>query len=181
MIKDIIRNKNKRELSILYCFFPIIMTFIIFFSLCKFSLMPFWVSSFIIFFCGRFKNKILKLIVAIFIVVIISLSVLFIYFNSLGFMLFLKAQTEVVEIKYSSDNRYVMVLEETDLGATGGEVNIYVGRNIDFGFLGRYMPARKKYYGHSGERPEFEFVDDDFISINGGIIERRGSYYIDDY
>jgi len=48
-----------------------------------------------------------------------------------------------------------MILEECSLGATGGYVNIYVGRNIDFGILGCYMPKKIKYRGPWGERPEF--------------------------
>lgn len=62
---------------------------------------------------------------------------------------------ENIKIVYSSDNKYIMILEECSLGATGGYVNIYVGRNIDFGILGCYMPKKIKYRGPWGERPEF--------------------------
>ena len=74
-----------------------------------------------------------------------------------------------------------MILEECSLGATGGYVNIYVGRNIDFAILGCYMPKKIKYRGLWGERPEFFFVNDCFISINGEIIDIKGNKCIDDY
>ena len=45
------------------------------------------------------------------------------------------SKVEVIKVVYSSDNKYVMNLVEYDLGATGGETDIYVGRNLDFGVL----------------------------------------------
>ena len=81
---------------------------------------------------------------------------------------------ENIEIVHSSDDKYIMILEEGDLGATGGYVNIYAGRNIDFGILGCYMPKKIKYRGPWGERPEMFFVNDRLISINGELIDIKG-------
>ncbi len=94
---------------------------------------------------------------------------------------YVEASLENSLFVYSSDNKYIMILEECSLGATGGYVNIYVGRNIDFAILGCYMPKKIKYRGLWGERPEFFFVNDCFISINGEIIDIKGNKCIDDY
>lgn len=91
------------------------------------------------------------------------------------------ATKEIVKTVYSSGNKYVMNLEEGSVGATGGDVKLYVGRNIDLGFLGRYMPTKIKYWGPWGERPEFFFVNNCSISINGEILEIKGNKYIDEY
>lgn len=68
--------------------------------------------------------------------------VLIIYFCPL--VLLGMNQPEVLKTVYSFDNKYMMALEESDLGATGGCVDIYFGRNIDFGLLGHYMPKKTK-------------------------------------
>lgn len=108
--------------------------------------------------------------------IVLIMYILFWWF----FINYVSPVTTVIETVYSPDNQYLMILEQTDL-MTNGEVDLYVGRNIDFGILGRYKPVRRKYHGHSDDRPDIKFIDDDFISINGEVIERRDIYYIDDY
>ena len=47
-----------------------------------------------------------------------------------------------------------MVLEESDSGALGGDAHVYAGRNIDFGFPGRYLTAKVEYDVGWGESAE---------------------------
>lgn len=180
MIKKVIRMSNGRYLPIIYNFWPAIILIISCISLFRLSLLPFVISSFIILLLGGFRRKFVKVIVVginfIFFLMYLLIGVFFFYGNTL-----FNTTRENIEIAYSSDNKYKMILEECDLGATGGYVNIYVGRNIDFGILGCYMPKKIKYRGLWGERPEILFVDDGFISINGEMIDIKGNKYIDHY
>ncbi|MGL5434734.1 MAG: hypothetical protein ACRDBO_04935 [Lachnospiraceae bacterium] len=175
-IKNMIEVDEKKSLSIFYCIWPIIILFISFLSLYRLPLITLVISSFIIIVIGRFKRRYIKiLIISIWLILCIAYlfwGVLFFMFNSV---------TTIVECEYSHDNKYIMVLEETSTGATGGYVFVSIGRNIDFGFFGTFMPQKVKYHGRWGERPEFHFVDDEIISINGELIKRRGGDYIDDY
>lgn len=179
--KKMIRMSNGKYLPIFYNFWPTIILIISCISLFRLSLLPFVISSFIILLLCEFKKKYVKVIVVgiNFIVFIMYLLIggFFFYGNDM-----FNTTRENIEIVYSSDNKYIMILEVCSLGATGGGyVNIYVGRNIDFGILGCYMPKKIKYWGLWGERPEFFFVNDCFISINGEIINIKGNKYIDDY
>lgn len=180
MIKNMIIKNNKKNITIFYCFWPTIILFISCISLYRFSLLPFVISSFAILFLSEFKKKHVKIVIIItnFIVLIMYLLIGGVLFYSLNIF---HSTKENVEIVYSADSKYVMILEESNLGATGGYVKIYVGRNIDFGIMGRYMPKKVKYWGPWGERPEFFLVNDYSISINGEIIEIKSNKYIDDY
>lgn len=175
-IRNMVIKKQKKFLSVFYCFWPIIMLFIYFVSSCKFSLLPLLVSSLIILFLGKYKQKLVKISATIFITAVAVLIVACIYFFPL--VLLGMNKPEVIEMVSSFDNKYIMVLEETDLGATGGYVEVYCGRNIDFGYLGRYMPKKIKYHGYWGERPDFNFVNDHLISVNGELIEMKGQNYL---
>lgn len=177
-VKDRIKNHGREYLPVFYCFWPAILLFIMVISECKLCLLPFAVSSFLILFYGRLKNKFVKIaIVSMHLIVLFLLSFwwLMVYWFAPG--------PNVLGIVYSPDNKYVMVLEETDF-SLGGNTSVYFGRNIDFGILGCYSPRRLKYLGNTiaaDESVEFHFVGDDFISINGMVIERKGKSYIDDY
>lgn len=175
-IKNMVIKKQEKPLPVFYCFWPIIMLFIYSLSSCKVSLLPLLFSSLIILFWGKYKQRLLKISVTIFITAFMALIIGFIYFFPLILLGMNKPQ--IIEIVYSFDKKYIMVLEETSLGATGGNVDVYFGRNIDFGFLGRYMPKKTKYHGHWGERPDFNFVNNRLISINGELIEMRGRNYL---
>lgn len=175
-IKDMVIKKQKNSLPLFYCFWPIIMLFIYLISACKLALLPLLVSSIIILFWGRYKRKAVKIGVSIFITAFVASIAGVIYFFPL-IMLGMN-KPEVLETVYSFDNKYIMVLEESDLGATGGDVDIYLGRNLDFGILGRYMPKKTKYNGHWGETPDFDFVNDQYISVNGELIEMKGAKYL---
>lgn len=180
-IKNMVIKNTEDFLPVFYCFWPIIMLFIYLCSPCKMTLFPLLASSFILFFGGRYKQKIIKRLVAIFMAGVVVLIVLYIYVKSgfwLGVMLAMGSKTEVIETVDSFDHKYRMVLEETDFGAIGGYVDVYFGRNIDFGILGCYRPKKIKYRGHWGERPDFNFVNNRLISINGELIERRGGGYL---
>lgn len=176
MIKNVIGKNNNKYLSVFYYFWPAVILIISCVSLYRFSLFPFVISSFVLLFLGKFKKKFIKIIFIFF-----NSIVLIMYLLIGSLFLFFSPVKEIVETIYSSDHKYVMILEESDVGATGGNVNIYVGRNIDFGILGWYMPRKIKYWGVWGERPEFFFVDDRSISINGEIIEIKGNKCIDNY
>ena len=175
-IKNMVIKEQEKPLPVFYCFWPIIMLFIYSLSSCKVSLLPLLVSSLIILFWGKYKQRLLKISVTIFITAFTALIIGFIYCFPL--ILLGMNKPEVVEIVYSFDKKYIMVLEESDLGATGGNVDVYFGRNIDFGLLGRYMPKKTKYHGHWGERPDINFVNDRLISIHGELIEMRGRNYL---
>lgn len=95
--------------------------------------------------------------------------------------LFYTNTRSVIDIKFSNDRKYIAVVESIDLGATGGETDVYVGRNINLGVLGYYCPRKLKYYGHSDERPEIEFLEEGKIMIKNRTIEIKGNKYIDDY
>lgn len=177
-IKNMVIKKQKKFLSVFYCFWPIIILFIYSISSCKVSLLPLLVSSFIILFFGRYKQKVIKIGLSIFITALVALIAGCIYFYPL--ILLGMNRPEVIKTVYSFDNKYIMVLEEADLGATGGYVDVYFGRNIDFGHLGRYMPKKTKYHGHWGERPDFNFINDRLIGINGELIEMKGRNYLSD-
>lgn len=173
MIKNIVGTK--KYLPVFYYFWPIIMLIINYISLCQFASLPFVITSYIIIICGRFKYKSIKIFILV--VNFIALSIYLILI--VGYYIF-APQKDILETEYSLDKKYIMVVEESNF-FMGGQVYVYVGRNIDFGVLGHYMPVKVKYYGHTGERPEIQFIDDDFISINGEQIEIKGSNYIDDY
>lgn len=173
MIKNIVGTK--KYLPVFYYFWPIIMLIINYISFCQFASLPFVITSFIIIIYGKFKYKSIKIFILVvnFIVLAMYLVLIVGYYIS-------APQKDILETEYSLDKKYIMVVEESDF-FMGGQVYVYVGRNIDFGVLGHYMPVKVKYYGHTGERPEIQFIDDDFISINGEQIEIKGSNYIDDY
>ena len=175
-IKNRVKSNQKTYLPVFYCFWPVIMSFIYFYSICKIALLPLLLSSYIMLFAGRYKRKSIKIGMAVIMSIFYVLIALFIYF--FPFALSAMRRPEVVETSYSFDHKYIMVLEETDLGATGGNVDVYFGRNIDFGLLGHYMPMKTKYYGHWGERPDFSFVNNHLISINGELIEMKGRNYL---
>lgn len=121
----------------------------------------------------------IKLTVIVLNLIVLVMYTLFIWFFDYS-NLMIKSHTEILEIVYSPDNKYIMVLEETD-SSTHEETDVFVGRNIDFGMLGHYMPRRLKYFGNSGERPVIYFVDASFIRIDEEMIEIKGRDYIDDY
>ena len=175
-VKNMVIKKQEKVLPVFYCFWPIIMLFIYSVSSCKLSLLPLLISSLVILFLGKYKQKSVRISVIIFITAPAVFIAGCIYFFPL--ILLGMNKPEVVEIVYSFDNKYMMVLEENDLGATGGNVYVYLGRNIDFGVLGHYMPTKTKYHGHWGERPDFNFVNEHFISINGELIEMKGLNYL---
>lgn len=175
MIKNILGNRTKKYLPVFYYFWPFIIIFIIWISLCKFALLPFIVSSFIFIICGKFRKRIYKILI-----LVTSLTITAMYLLLLVWYFIVNPQIEIKDTVYSPDNKYVMVVEETNF-FLGGQVYVYFGRNIDFGVLGYYMPYRVKYYGNTDVWPELQFINDDFISINGQLIETKGSNYIDDY
>lgn len=177
MIKNILGNKTKKYLPVFYYFWPFIMTCIICISHCKFALLPFIVSSLIIVICGKFRKKILKILILVTSVTVTAMYLLLLF---IVHQVVVTPEIDIIKTVYSSDKKYVMVVEETDF-STGGQVYVYFGRNIEFGVLGHYMPYRVKYYGNTDVRPVLQFIDDDFISINGQFIETKGNNYIDDY
>lgn len=176
MIKNTAENRSKKYLPVFYCFWPFIMICISAASFCKLALLPFLLSSFIILLCGRFKKKWIKVLVSAVNLAVLSLYLLFLWLA----YFFLTSEHGIIKTVYSPDNKYIMVVEETDF-STGGDVSVYFGRNIDFGVLGHYTPRKRKYYGHTDERPELQFIDDNHIRINGRRIESKGNDYIDDY
>lgn len=174
MIKDIVGSKTKKYLPVFYYFWPFIIIFINWMSHCKFALLPFVVSSYIIVICGKYKKKFLKVLI-----LVSSLTIATMYLLLIAGYFIVNPQIEIKDTVYSPDNKYVMVVEETNF-FLGGQVYVYFGRNIEFGVLGYYMPYKVKYYGNTDVWPELEFIDDDFISINGQLIETKGNNYIDE-
>jgi len=179
-IKKMIRMRNGRYLPAFYDLWPAMIMIISCISLFRLSLLPFVISSFMILLLGRSRKRSVKVIVVginfIGLIMYISIGVFFFYGNAM-----FNTTRENIEIVHSSDDKYIMILEEGDLGAIGGYVNIYAGRNIDFGILGCYMPKKIKYRGPWGERPEMFFVNDRLISINGELIDIKGDRYIDGF
>lgn len=173
MIKSIVKTES--YIPVFYYFWPFIMLIINYISLCQFASLPFVVTSFIIVIFGKFRYKLLKILI-----LVTNLTAMVIYLVLVVGYYIASPQKDILETVYSHDKKYIMVVEETEF-FMGGQVYVYLGRNVDFGILGHYKPVKVKYYGHTGETPEIQFIDDDFISINGQLIEIKGSNYIDDY
>lgn len=69
-----------------------------------------------------------------------------------------------------------MILDEGSVCATGGDVKLYVGRNIDFGILGHYMPTKIKYWEPWGERPELvkmEYFDQELLETKRALERKK--------
>lgn len=69
-----------------------------------------------------------------------------------------------------------MVLEESNVGAAGGNINVYLRKNLNFDILERYMPKKSTYHSHRGEKPDFNFVNNHLINTNEGRTEEH--YYL---
>lgn len=175
MIKSIVGREAEKYLPVFYYLWPFIMVVIFYISFCKLAMLPFMISSFIIVICGKCKKKWIKILILVPGLIAFSMNLLFL----LGYII-INPSKEIIKTVYSIDKKYVMVVEETEF-AKSGHVYVYMGRNIDFGVLGHYKPIKVKYFGRTDERPEILFIDDDFVSINGKIMEIEDNSYIDEY
>ncbi len=127
-------------------------------------MIPILLASIIIIFIVKLKNWIKAIIIIIFALPILF-SALVYFFVFINF-----APTKIIEKIYSPNKKYIAIIQEVDSGALGGDVYVFVGKNIDFGFLGAYEPRTIKYEGYWGDRPKVEFKDNITISIDEKIL-----------
>lgn len=150
--------------------------FVVTIIICTYNLKVFFIPFIAIPLIDIIKSNIHKVLKILFTLV----SCIFLILLILMYVYFLHT-TSVINFVISEDGKYVAVVENIDLGATGGETDVYVGRNINLGVLGYYSPRKLKYHGHIGDSPEIEFIKGNKIIINNETIDIKGEGYIDDY
>lgn len=116
-------------------------------------------------------NKIIKRLINTICMTICALPVLGILviavISPMGFLIGLSGRTTIKEY-YSPDKRYVAVVKITEAAPAGGTTKVSVGRYLDWGIWGRYLPNRSLYDDNGTELPDIVFSEEEGrISING--------------
>lgn len=131
---------------------------------------PLWIVSFYIAFTGK-GNKLIKCVVNSICVTLSALPILFMLaiaiISPMGFMLGMGGRTTVKE-RYSPDKRYIAVVRITEAVPAGGSTSVSVGRYLDLGIFGKYLPNRSLYEDNGTEFPDISFSEDGSrVLING--------------
>lgn len=131
---------------------------------------PILILSFYIAFTSK-GNRIIKRLLNTVCVTICALPVLAMAFiaviSPMGFMLGMGGRTIINEI-YSPDKRYAAVAEIREAAPAGGSTKVSVGRYLDMGILGKYLPDRSLYEEYGTEPPVVLFTEDSHTIVIDG-------------